>query len=142
MPGKVNPVIPEAVIQMAYQVMGNDTTIALAGQSGQFELNVTLPLLAHNILQSIHLLSGGAQLLADKCIQALAADEARCEGYIEQSLALVTALVPHIGYDRSADLAKKAYATGKTVREIATAEKVLPENRIDELLGPPPRQRT
>ena len=138
MPGKVNPVIPEAVIQMAYQVMGNDTTIALAGQSGQFELNVTLPLLAHNILQSIHLLSGGAQLLADNCIQALAADEARCEGFIEQSLALVTALVPHIGYDRSADLAKKAYATGKTVREIATAEQVLPEDRIAELLGPPP----
>jgi fumarate hydratase class II len=138
MPGKVNPVIPEAVIQMAYQVMGNDTAIALAGQSGNFELNVTLPLMAHNILQSIHLLSGGARLLADKCIQALEADTARCEGYIEKSLALVTALVPHIGYDRSADLAKKAYTKGKTVREIAIAEKVLSEEQINELLGPPP----
>ena len=86
MPGKVNPVIPEAVIQMAYQVMGNDTAITLAGQSGNFELNVTLPLLAHNILQSIQLLAGAAQLLADKCIQALAADTSRCEGFIEKSI--------------------------------------------------------
>ncbi len=138
MPGKVNPVIPEAVIQMAYQVMGNDTTITLAGQSGQFELNVTLPLLAHNLLQSIHLLAGAAQLMTDKCLIDLAADEARCEGYIEQSLALVTALVPHIGYDRSAELAKEAYATGKTIRDVAISEKVLPEQKINELLGPPP----
>ena len=138
MPGKVNPVIPEAVIQAAFQVMGNHTAITLAGQSGNFELNVTLPLMAHNILQSIHLLSGAAQLLADKCVQDLTADAARCEGNIEKSLALVTAFVPHIGYDRSADLAKKAYATGKTVREVAIADKVLPEEQIAELLGPPP----
>ncbi len=138
MPGKVNPVIPEAVIQAAFQTMGNHTAITLAGQSGNFELNVTLPLMAHNILQSIHLLSGAAQLLADKCVQELTADAARCEGNIEKSLALVTAFVPHIGYDRSADLAKKAYVTGKTVREIAIADKVLPEEQIFELLGPPP----
>ncbi|MBR9980792.1 MAG: class II fumarate hydratase [Desulfatitalea sp.] len=135
MPGKVNPVIPEAVIQVAYQVMGNDTTITLAGQSGNFELNVTLPLIAHNLLQSIDLLAGASRLLADKCIRDLAADRQRCEGFIEQSLALVTALVPQIGYDRAADVAKKAYATGKTVRQVALEEQVLPEETLNTLLG-------
>ncbi len=134
MPGKVNPVIPEAVVQAAYQVMGNDTAIALAGQSGNFELNVTLPLLAHNVIQSIRLLSAASRSLADKCIQALTADEARCEAYIEQSLALVTPLVPHIGYDRAADLAKKAYETGKTVRQAALDAQVLPEEELNKLL--------
>ena len=135
MPGKVNPVIPEAVIQMAYQAMGNDTSIALAGQAGNFELNVTLPLLAHNIIQSIHLLAGASRMLADKCLRDLAADEARCEAFIEQSLALVTPLVPHIGYDRAAELAKKAYASGMTVRQVALDEKVLPAELINRLLS-------
>ncbi len=135
MPGKVNPVIPEAVIQVAYQVMGNDTAIMLAGQSGNFELNVTLPLLAHNVLQSIGLLAGAARMFVDKCIKDLAADEAQCAAYIERSLALVTALVPHIGYDRAAEIAKKAYAEGKTVRQVALDENILPENQINELLG-------
>jgi fumarate hydratase class II len=135
MPGKVNPVIPEAVIQIAYQVMGNDTAITLAGQSGIFELNVTLPLLSHNLLESIALLAGAGRMLADKCLQGLAADEARCEGFIEQSLALVTALVPHIGYDRAADLAKKAHAEGLTVRQVALKEQVLPEDQINALLA-------
>jgi fumarate hydratase class II len=135
MPGKVNPVIPEAVIQMAYQVAGNDAAIALAGQSGNFELNVTLPLIAHNLLQSIGLVSHGARLLADKCIAGLEADRDQCEGYIEQSLALVTALVPHIGYDRAAELAKEAYNSGRTVRQVALSKKVLPEDTINQLLG-------
>ena len=134
MPGKVNPVIPEAVIQVAYQVMGNDTAITLAGQSGNFELNVTLPLLSHNIMESIGLVSGAARMLADKCIHGLTADKARCEAFIEQSLALVTALVPHIGYDRAADLAKKAHAKGLTIRQVALDEQVLPEDRINALL--------
>ncbi|MGD8833765.1 MAG: class II fumarate hydratase [Desulfobacteraceae bacterium] len=136
MPGKVNPVIAEAVIQVAYQVMGNDTAIMLAGQSGNFELNVTLPLLSHNLLESINLLAGAAKMFADKCIKDLAADKARCAAYIEKSLALVTPLVPHIGYDRAAELAKKAYAGSKTVREVAMEEKILPDDQIDELLGP------
>ncbi len=135
MPGKVNPVIPEAVIQIAYQVMGNDTAITLAGQAGNFELNVTLPLLAHNLLESIRLLAGAARMLADKCLQGLAADEARCASFIEQSLALVTALVPRIGYDRAAKLAKKAHAEGLTVRQVALKERVLPQEEIDALLG-------
>ncbi len=134
MPGKVNPVIPEAVIQIAYQVMGNDTAITLAGQSGNFELNVTLPLLSHNLLESIKLLAGAARMLADKCIQGLEADKAKCEAFMEQSLALVTALVPHIGYDRAAELAKRAHAEGLTVRQVALDEKILPEEQIDALL--------
>lgn len=135
MPGKVNPVIPEAVIQVAYQVMGNDVTIALAGQSGTFELNVTLPLIAHNLMQSISLLGGGARLLAEKCIRNLQADPKKCEQYIDRSLALVTGLVPLIGYDRAAELAKRAYAEDKTIRQVALAEKVLSEEQLNELLG-------
>jgi fumarate hydratase class II len=134
MPGKVNPVIPEAVIQMAYQVMGNDTTIMLAGQAGNFELNVTMPLIAHNLIQSITLLAGAAGMLSRKCILNLEADRGRCESNIARSLALVTALVPHIGYDRAAEIAKKAYAEGTTIHEAALAEKVLPKEKIDALL--------
>lgn len=134
MPGKVNPVIPEAVIQCAYQVMGNDTAVTLAGQSGVFELNVTLPLLAHNVLQSVDLLAGAARMLADKCLEGLAADAQRCEASIEKSLAVVTALVPHIGYDQAAELAKKAYEAGKTVRQVALAAGVMPEEQLDKLL--------
>ncbi len=134
MPGKVNPVVSEAVIQMAYQVMGNDTAIALAGQAGIFELNVTLPLLAHNILESVRLLGGACRMLADKCLHGLEADQARCEAYIEKSLALVTSLVPRIGYDRAAELAKKAHASGRTIRQVALEEQVLPVEEIDKLL--------
>jgi fumarate hydratase class II len=136
MPGKVNPVIPEAVIQAAYQVMGNDAAIALAGQAGNFELNVTLPLLSHNLLQSVDLLAKSSRLFADKCLQALSANEERCESYIETSLALVTALVPHIGYDRAAELAKRAYETNRTIRDVALEARVLPAEQIDELLSP------
>jgi fumarate hydratase, class II len=135
MPGKVNPVIPEAVIQVAYQVTGNDTTITLAGQAGNFELNVTLPLIAHNLLQSLDLLAGASRLLADRCLRDLQADQARCEQYIEKSLALATGLVPVIGYDRAAEVAKKAYATGRTVRQVAIEDNVLPEEQIARLLG-------
>jgi fumarate hydratase class II len=134
MPGKVNPVIPEAVIQTAFQVMGNDTTIGLAGQAGNFELNVTLPLLAHNLLQSFDLLTGSARLLSDKCLAGLEADKKRCENYVENSLALVTGLVPYIGYDRAAELAKKAYLSGKTIRETALEEKILARDLLDKVL--------
>ena len=134
MPGKVNPVIPEAVIQIAFQVMGNDTAIMLAGQAGNFELNVTLPLIAYNLLQSVNLMAGAARLLADKCLRDLQADTQRCEAFIEKSLALVTGLVPLIGYDRSAELAKKAYQSGKTIREVILEEKVLPETQVNRLL--------
>jgi fumarate hydratase class II len=127
-------VIPEAVIQAAFQVIGNDTTITLAGQSGNLEINVTIPLIAHNLLQSMALVSGSARLFADKCIAGLSADRRQCESYIEKSLALVTALVPAIGYDRAAALAKQAYESGRTILQVALAEQILPEDQIRKLL--------
>jgi fumarate hydratase class II len=134
MPGKINPVIPESVIQAAYQVMGNDTTIMLCGQAGNFELNVTMPLLAHNLIQSIDLLTGSCNMFAGKCIQGLEAQLEVCEANIEKSLALVTALVPEIGYDRAAEVAKKAHQAGKTIRQVVTEEAILPNERLARLL--------
>jgi len=134
MPGKVNPVIPEAVMQVAAQVMGNDTAIMMGGQAGNFELNVMLPVIAYNLLQSISLLASVIAVFTAKCIAGLSANREACAGYIEKSLALVTALVPEIGYDRAAAIAKKAYESGKTIRQIAVAENILPEDKINELL--------
>ncbi|MBU4002563.1 MAG: class II fumarate hydratase [Proteobacteria bacterium] len=133
MPGKVNPVIPEVVIQVAYQVMGNDTVIALGAQGGFFELNTSLPLICHNLLQSIALLASGVCVFEEKCIQGLGVDAEKCASTIEKSLALATALVPLVGYDRAAEIAKKAYETGKTIREIALEASVLPEDRLNDL---------
>jgi fumarate hydratase class II len=134
MPGKVNPVIPEAVIQVAAQVMGNDTTITIGGQGGTFELNTMLPVMAHNLLQSISLLASAVDVFAEKCVAGIAANEETCSGYIEKSLALVTGLVPKIGYDKAAAIAQKAHETGRTVREVARDENILSEAELDELL--------
>jgi len=133
MPGKVNPVIPEVVIQVAAQIMGNDTTIMIGGQSGNFELNVMLPVIAYNLLQSIHLLSTASETFARKCLSGTLANREQCAAYIEKSLALSTGLVPHIGYDRAAAIAKKANETGKTIREIAMEEGILPENMLNQI---------
>ena len=138
MPGKVNPVIPEAVIQICYQVMGNDTAIMLAGQAGVFELNVTLPLLAHTLLQSIDLLRLGAQQLTTRCLDGIEVDETITSGYIENSLALVTGFVPHLGYDKAAELAKKAYASGRTVRSVVSESGILDDATFAAVLGPLP----
>jgi fumarate hydratase class II len=135
MPGKVNPVVPEAVLQVAAQVIGNDATITIAGQSGSFELNVMMPVIAYNLLQSIDLLSSAAAVLAEKCVEGIRADRAACAAFIERSLALVTPLVPRIGYDRAAAVAQKAYASGRTVREVLIEERILPEEEIDGLLN-------
>jgi fumarate hydratase class II len=134
MPGKVNPVIPEAVLQVAAQVMGNDATIMLGGQGGNFELNVMMPVIAYNLLQSIALLSSAAKVFTNKCIQGISANRETTAGYIAKSLALVTALVPHIGYDQAARLAQAAYESGATIKEVAKKEKVLPDKLLDELL--------
>ena len=134
MPGKVNPVIPEAVIQAAAQVAGNDTTIMLGGQGGNFELNTMLPVIAYNLLQSISLLAATSKVFAEKCIRGITANRKVCESYIERSLALATGLVPHIGYDRAAAIAKKAHETGKTIREIASREDILSEEVLNKLL--------
>jgi fumarate hydratase class II len=134
MPGKVNPVIPEAVIQMAAQVMGNDTTVMMGGQAGNFELNVMLPVMAYNLLQSIDLLASAADAFAKKCIDGISANLDICAGYIEKSLALATGLVPKIGYDKAAAVSKKAHKSGKTIREVLLEEKILSEKEFDEWL--------
>ena len=134
MPGKVNPVIPEAVIQVAAQVMGNDTTIMVGGQGGNFELNVMLPVIAQNLLQSIELLSSVSILFAEKCVEGITANEQRCAAFIDQSLAMVTGLIPHIGYDRAADIAKKAFKTGKSIRQVVLEDKILPEAVLNAAL--------
>jgi len=134
MPGKVNPVIPEAVLQVAAQVMGNDTTIMMGGQAGNFELNVMLPVIAYNLLESISLLASVTGVFAEKCIAGITANREACAAYIEKSLALVTGLVPIIGYDKAAAIAKKAYDSGKTIRDVVRDESILPEDELDDLL--------
>jgi fumarate hydratase class II len=136
MPGKVNPVIPESVLMVAAQVFGNDTTITVAGMSGVFELNVMMPLIAYNLLQSIEILGHAAQLLAEKCVEGIEANVERCEELVEKSLAMVTSLVPKIGYDAAAEIAKESVKTGKTVRELCRERKVLPEDELREALDP------
>jgi fumarate hydratase, class II len=135
MPGKVNPVIPEAVIQAAAQVTGNDTVISLSGQSGNFELNVMLPVTAYNLLQSLELMAASAEMLHQKCLAGVTANRDRCAANIEQSLALVTGLVPFIGYDRAAAIAHKAYQTGRTIRELVKEEGLLDDGTLNDVLG-------
>ena len=136
MPGKVNPVICESVLQVAAQVIGNDLSVTIGGQASIFELNMMMPVMGHNLLQSIELLGTSAENLASRCIEGIEADEERCQALIEQSLAMCTSLAPEIGYDAAAALAKEAYRTGKTVREVGMARKVLPKERLDHLLDP------
>jgi fumarate hydratase class II len=136
MPGKVNPVIPEVVIQVAAQVAGNDVAITIGGQSGNFELNVTIPLIAHNLLQSIRLLSSSVEVFSEKCIRGLTANREHCASNIEKSLAMVTGLVPHIGYDKAATIAKTAYEKGRTIREVAVEQQIASEKLLNRILGP------
>ena len=135
MPGKVNPVIPESVCQVAAQVIGNDATIALAGQSGNFEINVMMPVSAYNLLQSISLLAAAARNLAERCVSGLSASEEGPE-MAERGLAIVTALVPYIGYDAAAAIAKEAQATRETIREVASRRAGLSEEQLDSILDP------
>ena len=134
MPGKVNPVILEAVIQVGAQVIGNDAAITVSGQAGNFELNVMLPVIAHNLLQSIDLLRSVTAVLVEKCVTGISANARRCAANLEQSLAVCTGLVPAIGYDNAAAIAKEAYAQEKTVREVALGKQVLPEQELNRLL--------
>ncbi len=133
MPGKVNPVICEAVIQVAMQVMGNDTVVMLGGTGGVFELNLALPVIASNLLESISLLGNAARIFAEKCIEGIAANVDACAADVEKSLALAALLVPHIGYDRACALAKKAHDTGKTIREAAVEAGILSEDALNRL---------
>ncbi|MDI6103841.1 class II fumarate hydratase [Actinoplanes sp. NEAU-A12] len=139
MPGKVNPVVPEAVRQVAAQVIGNDATVAFAGTQGDFELNVMLPVMARNVLESIRLLAAVSRLFADRCIDGLEADEEITRGYAEGSPSIVTPLNRHLGYDEAAAIAKQALASGRTIREVVierghVANGTLTEAQLDEAL--------
>jgi len=136
MPGKVNPVIAESLAQVAAQVIGNDAAITVGGSSGLLDLNVMLPVMAHNLLESETLLTHAVRMFADKCIAGLKANREKCEQQIEWSMSLATALAPKIGYDRAARIAKQAVAEGKTVRRVCLEEHVLPESALDDLLNP------
>jgi len=133
MPGKINPVIPEVVVQVAAQVIGNDATITLCGQGGHFQLNAMMPVMAYNLLQSISLLSASVAAFSEKCIAGICPNPSVCRSNVEKSLYMATVLAPIIGYDRAADIARKAYETGKSIREVAERETDLPDipwNRI------------
>ena len=119
MPGKVNPVIPEVVTQVAAQVIGNDQAITIGGMNGHFELNVYVPVMARNLLQSIRLLASASRLLAEKCVDGIVANRETCEHYAELTLSAATALNPHIGYDKASEIVKEAAASGRSLREVA-----------------------
>jgi fumarate hydratase class II len=136
MPGKVNPVIPEAVAMVAAQVIGNDATVTVAGQSGNFQLNVMLPVVAYNLLQSIELLANASRALADTAIAGFTVNEARLSDALERNPILVTALNPVIGYEKGAAVAKKAYAQGRAIRDVAADETDLSDERLKALLNP------
>jgi len=134
MPGKVNPSIPEMVDMVGFQVVGNDETIALAVQAGQLDLNVMLPVIAHNLLHSIHILSTASRAFADRCVVGITADRERARKYAESSEALVTILSPHIGYLTAAEIGKESVATGRTIREIVLERGLMSAEKLDELL--------
>ena len=136
MPGKVNPVMSEMLMMVCAQAIGNDAAIAVGGLSGNFELNVMIPVIAHNLLQSVDLLARGATVFAERCVKGLEADAARCREMVERSLMMVTALAPVIGYDKAAAIAKEAYRKGRTVRELVREKRLLPDAELNRLLDP------
>ena len=133
MPGKVNPVIPEVILQIGAQVIGNDAAITIAGTQGNFELNVRVPVIARNLLDSITILSSGARLFAEKCVDGLEADEESLRRHAESTPAIATALNPHIGYDKATEIVKEAVESKRTIREVAI-EKGVDEATLDEAL--------
>ncbi len=135
MPGKVNPVIPESMCQVCAQVIGNDATISIAGQSGNFEINVMMPVAAYNLLESIELLSAATRVFTNKCIRGLKATSKGPE-LVDNGLAIATTLVPHIGYDAAAFIAKEAQIEGKTIKEIARKHTDFSDSELDQILDP------
>jgi fumarate hydratase, class II len=136
MPGKVNPVMSEMALMVAAQVIGNDATIAFAasGLGSSFELNVMMPVMAYNLLESIELLSRAARVFADRCVAGIEANRQRCESLVEQSLAMCTSLAPIIGYDKAADVAKESFKSGKTVRQVAAERKLMGEADLNKAM--------
>jgi fumarate hydratase class II len=137
MPGKVNPVLCETVMQVASRVLGNDQTITLCGAAGgQFQLNIMMPVMGGTVLESVRLLANATDAMTNLCLKEMEANADACEAAVEKSLAMVTGLNPYIGYDRAAALAKEAFATGKTIRQLCREKKVLPDDQLDEALDP------
>jgi fumarate hydratase class II len=136
MPGKVNPVMCEVLMQVAAQVIGNDSTITWCGANGNFELNVMAPVLAHNILESVRLLANSASVFASRCVAGIIPDKARCGELVERSMSMVTSLSPIIGYDLAAKIAKESAKSGRTIRQICTDEEVLPADQLTDALDP------
>jgi fumarate hydratase class II len=136
MPGKVNPVIAESMLMVCAQVIGHDATIAWCCAAGNFELNVMMPIMAYDLLESIALLAAASRNFDQKCVRGLEANRERAGAFVEQSLAMCTALAPEIGYESAAAIAKEAFASGKTVREVAAAKGGLSEAQLQVLLDP------
>ena len=134
MPGKVNPVIPEAVMMIAARVFGNDATITWGAANGNFELNVMMPVMAHAMLESIQILANGSRVLQEKTVDGIVANEERAAFLLDQNAIIATALVPHIGYDKAAEITKRAFQEGRGVREIALEMEVLPPDELDAAL--------
>lgn len=135
-PGKVNPVIPEAVNQVVFQIIGNDVTINMAAEAGQLELNVMEPVLAFNLMKSFDMMTNAQNMLAEKCIIGITANEERCKEFVEKSIGIVTALNPHIGYEKSCMVAKEALRDHKSVREVVLAHHLLGEEELNKILNP------
>jgi len=136
MPGKVNPVIPEVMNQIAFKVIGNDLTVTLAAEAGQLELNVMEPVMAQSIVESIAMLKSGMMVLREKCVAGITANDRRCRTMVEQSIGLVTALNPVLGYDVCTELAREANTTGKGVFDLVLEKKLLSRKELDRLLAP------
>jgi aspartate ammonia-lyase len=136
MPGKVNPVMPELINQIAFQVIGNDHTISLASEAGQFELNVMEPVLLFNLLQSISIMNNGFRVFTDNCVSGIKANEERLKEYVEKSVGLLTAVNPHIGYNVASEIARESIVNGKSIRELCLLYDVLSEEELDLILDP------
>lgn len=136
MPGKVNPVIPEVVNQVAFHVIGNDLTITMAAEAGQLELNAFEPIVFYCLFQSIDTLAYAVQTLVDNCVKGITANEARCRYLVENSIGIITALCPHIGYQKAADIAKKAIQSEKSVRSLILDEGIMTEEELEKILNP------
>jgi len=133
MPGKVNPVIPEAVLQVAAQITGNDATITAAAKGGNFELNTMLPVIAYNLLQSVEIMANASVVFAEKCIDGITANKVKCRSNVDNSLDIAVKLIPYIGYDKASEIAKIAYREGKTVRQVVEEQNILTTGQLKEV---------
>ena len=135
LPGKINPVIPEVVSQVAFNVIGNDVTVTLAAEAGQLELNAFEPVIFYNIFESIDTLTGAVQTLIDNCILGITANRDRCEHLVEASVAIATALCPSIGYKKAADIAKQSLESGVSVRDLVLQQNLMTPQQLEQCMN-------